>query len=203
MPAQLPSPNDIIQMKDRRSWRMWLEKNHDRKQSVWILFPKKHTSRRSVVYTDAVEEALCFGWIDSQVRRVDEDVYIQKFTPRRRKSAWSPSNKQRVRKLVRLGLMTPVGLAKVAEAKKDGSWTTLDAVEKLESTPRALKEALGRNAGAGKNFRNLSPTLKKQFLWFIASAKREGTRTKRIAIVVRLLARNRTMSDHFYGKDRK
>ena len=203
MPAQLPFPDDIIPMKDRRSWRTWLEKNHDRKQSVWILFPKKHTARTSVAYGDAVEEALCFGWIDSQVRRVDEDAYIQKFTPRKRKSAWSPSNKQRVRKLVRLGLMTPAGLAKVAEAKKDGSWTTLDAVEKLEAMPRALREALGRNAGAGKNFRKLNPTLKKQFLWFIESAKREETRTKRIAIVVRLLARNRTMSDHFYGSNRE
>ena len=203
MPAQLPFQNDIIQMKDRGSWRRWLEKNHDRKQSVWVLFPKKHTSRPSVAYTDAVEEALCFGWIDSQVRRVDEDAYIQKFTPRKRKSVWSPSNKQRVRKLVRLGLMTPAGLAKVAEAKKDGSWTTLDAVEKLEAMPRALRETIGRNAAAGKNFRKISPTLKKQFLWFIASAKREETRTKRIAIVVRLLARNRTMSDHFYGSDRR
>jgi uncharacterized protein YdeI (YjbR/CyaY-like superfamily) len=203
MPAQLPSPDDIIHMKDRGSWRTWLEKNHDRKQSVWILFPKKHKARPSVAYSDAVEEALCFGWIDSQVRRLDEDAYIQKFTPRKRKSAWSPSNKQRVRKLVRLGLMTPAGLAKVAEAKKDGSWTTLDSVEKLEAVPRALREALGRNAGAGKTFRKLSPTLKKQFLWFIKSAKREETRTKRIAIVVRLLARNRTMSDYFYGSDRR
>jgi uncharacterized protein YdeI (YjbR/CyaY-like superfamily) len=190
-------------MKDRRSWRTWLEKHHHRKQSVWILFPKKHTARPSVAYTEAVEEALCFGWIDSQVRRLDEDAYIQKFTPRRRKSAWSPSNKQRVRKLVRLGLMTPAGLAKVAEAKKDGSWTTLDAVEKLEEMPRALREAIARNAATGKNFRKLSPTLKKQFLWFIESAKREETRTKRIAIVVRLLKRNRTMSDHFYGSDRR
>ena len=99
--------------------------------------------------------------------------------------------------------MTPAGLAKVAEAKKDGSWTTQDSVEKLEAVPRALREALGRNAGAGKTFRKLSPTLKKQFLWFIKSAKREETRTKRIAIVVRLLARNRTMSDYFYGSDRR
>jgi len=99
--------------------------------------------------------------------------------------------------------MTTAGLAKVAEAKTDSSWTTLDAVEKLEAVPRALREAFGRNAAAGRNFRKLSPTLRKQFLWFIASAKREETRTKCIAVVVRLLARNKTMSDHFYGKDRE
>ena len=180
----------------------WLEANHESEREVLVGMYKKHTGKQTMTWSQAVDQALCFGWIDSQVRRVDEDAYIQKFTPRKRKSAWSPSNKQRVRKLVRLGLMTPAGLAKVAEAKKDGSWTTLDAVEKLEAMPRALREALGRNAGAGKNFRKISPTLKKQFLWFIESAKREETRTKRIAIVVRLLARNRPMSDHFYGKDR-
>jgi len=190
-------------MKGRGTWRAWLAKNHGRRQSVWLLFPKKHTGKASISYDDAVEEALCFGWIDSLVKRLDEDSYIQKFTPRKKNSAWSLSNKKRVRKLVRLGLMTGAGAAKIAEAKKNGSWSRLDAIEKLAAVPRELFAALNADARAKKNFGSLAPSLKKQFLWFIETAKREETRKKRIALTVRLLAEGRTMSDYFYGRARR
>lgn len=200
MTANAPADKAIIRMKNRAAWRAWLEKNHAKKQSVWILFPKKHTGKALLPYNDAVEEAICFGWIDSLVKQLDEDAYIQKFTPRKKKSTWSPSNKKRVRAMVRLGKMAAAGLAKIAEAKKDGSWNRLDAVEKLASVPPELVAALRAAAGARKNFRALSPSHRKQFLWFIESARRKETRSTRTAISVKLLKKNRTMSDYFYGR---
>jgi uncharacterized protein YdeI (YjbR/CyaY-like superfamily) len=196
----IPSKRDIIRMKDRDAWRTWLEKNHGQKQSVWMLFPKKHTGKIALPYNDAVEEALCFGWIDSLVKKLDEESYIQKFTPRKKNSAWSLSNKKRVRAMIRLGKMTDAGLAKIVEAKKDGLWSRLDAVERLTSMPKGFVAALRAAPAARKNFRNMSPSTRKQFLWFIESAAREETRKKRTALVVQLLAANRTMSDHFYKK---
>lgn len=203
MSTKFSSDRDVIRVKSRETWRAWLAKNHGRKESVWLLFHKKHTGKTSISYDDAVEEALCFGWIDSLVKRLDEDSYIQKFTPRKKNSAWSPSNKKRVRKLVRQGLMTEAGAAKIAEAKKNGSWSRLDAVEKLAAIPRELTAALDASARAKKNFSGLAPSLRKQFLWFIETAKKGETRKKRIALTVRLAAEGKTMSDYFYGRTRR
>lgn len=195
-----PSAKDTIRMKDRAAWRSWLEKNHAKKQSVWILFFKKHTGKTLLPYADAVEEALCFGWIDSLAKKLDEDRYIQKFTPRKKNSTWSLSNKKRARNMMRQGKMTEAGLAKVAEAKKDGSWTRLDALEQLTGMPPGLANALRTAPAAGRNFRAMSPSNRKQFLWFVESAVREETRKKRVKAVVGLLAANRTMSGYFYEK---
>ena len=120
-----------IYIHDRTAWREWLGKNHSRKTGVWIVFFKKKTGKPSLPYEDAVEEALCFGWIDSLVKRVDEESYIQKFTPRKAASTWSASNKKRVQKMIRQGRMTPAGMLAIDEAKGRGSWKTLDkAIEK-------------------------------------------------------------------------
>lgn len=199
----IPSTREIIRMKDRAAWRAWLEKYHARKGSIWMLFPKRHTGKTALPYGDAVEEALCFGWIDSLVKKLDEDSYLQKFTPRKRNSAWSLSNKKRVRSLIRQGRMTEAGLAKIAEAKKDGSWSRLDAVERLTAVPPGFAAALRAAPAARRNYHALSPSNRKQFLWFIESAKREETRKRRTALAVRLLSANRTMSDHFYGTGRR
>jgi len=203
MKKQLPSDRDIIRVTDREEWRTWLDKNHAQKQSIWILIHKKHTGKPSIPYEDAVKEALCFGWIDSLVKRVDNDAYVQKFTPRKKGSNWSQSNKKRARKLVTLGRMTEAGLAMIADAKKDGSWTRLDAIDKLLNVPLDLTAALKASAGVSKNFRKLSPSLKKQFLWFIESAKKAETRKKRIVIAIDLVAQNKTMSHYFYRTARR
>lgn len=182
-------PNTLY-VKDRKTWRAWLSKNHARQKEIWLVFYKKHTGKPTIAYEDAVQEALCFGWIDSTVRKIDEERYMQLFTPRKTGSNWSDLNKRRVKKLIEQGLMTEAGLIKIEEAKKDGSWRNLDAVEKLKVPPDLLK-ALSSNSKAQKNFEGLSPSRKKQFLWWIESAKTEVTRAKRIAETVKLLIENR------------
>ena len=103
-------------------WRAWLEHNHSREREIWIGYYKKHTGKKSITYNEAVEEALCFGWIDSLVRKVDENIYMQKYTPRKKTSVWSLTNVRRVEKMNALGKMTPEGLSIVEEAKRNGKW---------------------------------------------------------------------------------
>ena len=179
-----------LYVKDRKTWRAWFSKNHARQKEIWLVFYKKHTGKPTISYEDAVQEALCFGWIDSIVRKIDEERYMQLFTPRKIGSNWSDLNKRRVKKLIEQGIMTEAGLRKIEEAKKNGSWRNLDAVEKLK-VPPDLRKALSSNSKAQKNFEGLSPSRKKQFLWWIESAKTEVTRAKRIAETVKLLVENR------------
>jgi len=182
--------SETLFVKDRKAWRAWLSKNYAKQKGIWLVYYKKHTAKPSIPYEDAVQEALCFGWIDSTVRKIDEERYMQLFTPRKKGSNWSDLNKRRVKTLVEQGLMTEAGLRKIEEAKKDGSWRNLDAVEKLKVPPDLLK-ALSANSKAKKNFEGLSSSRKKQFLYWIASAKTEVTRKKRIAETVRLIEENR------------
>lgn len=179
-----------LHAKDRKTWRAWLVKYHAKLKEIWLVFYKKHTGKPTVSYEDAVQEALCFGWIDSTVRKLDEERYMQLFTPRKTGSNWSDLNKRRVKTLIEQGLMAEAGLRKIEEAKKNGSWRNLDAVEKLKVPPDLLK-ALSANGRAKKNFESLSPSRKKQFLYWIASAKTEVTRKKRINETVRLIEENR------------
>jgi len=179
-----------LTVKDRKTWRAWLSKNHAKLKEIWLVFYKKHTGKPTVSYEDAVKEALCFGWIDSTVRKIDEERYMQLFTPRKAGSNWSDLNKRRVKMLIEQGLMNEAGLRKIEAAKKDGSWKNLDSVEKLK-VPQDLIKALSTNTRARSNFEGLSPSRKKAFLYWIGSAKTDGTRTKRVAETVRLVAENR------------
>jgi uncharacterized protein YdeI (YjbR/CyaY-like superfamily) len=185
---------------NREDWRAWLAKNFAKGKAIWLIFHKKHTGNPSITYADAVEESLCFGWIDSLVKRVDEDTYIQKFTPRKAKSTWSALNKKRVQKMIKLGRMTEAGLEKIEEAKRSGAWHKLDNIDELQKIPPDLAKALSADREARKNFKKMTPTSKKQFLWWIESAKREETRKNRIAKTVRLASLNRTLSDYYYGR---
>ena len=130
MPVSLP-PN-AIHIKTRAAWRTWLTRNHERGSSVWLVTYKKATGKPRIDYDEAVEEALCFGWVDSKPASLDDERSMLYFAPRKSGTGWSALNKQRISRLTKAGLMMPAGLAKVAAAKKDGSWTKLDAVEALE-----------------------------------------------------------------------
>ena len=176
---------------DRAAWRAWLEKNHTRDQGVWLVSFKKATGKPRVEYADAVEEALCFGWIDSLVRTLDDDRAMQLFSPRKPRSAWSQSNKLRVEKLIDGGLMRPAGLAKIEQARRDGSWDMYAVAESLElpADLRAAFEAGPR--GARSNWDGFSPSSRRAILWWVHSAKRPETRAQRIAQVVSEAARNR------------
>jgi uncharacterized protein YdeI (YjbR/CyaY-like superfamily) len=175
--------------KDRRAWREWLEKNHAIAPGVWLIYYKKDSGKPRVSYDDAVEEALCFGWIDSKPNSIDDERFMQLFTPRKPKSPWAASNKKRADKLIKQGLMTPAGLEKIEAAKKCGSWNRYDIVDKLE-LPEDLKKALRENEAASKYFNALSNSRKKAMLYRISDAKRPETRAKRIEEAVRLAAEN-------------
>lgn len=177
------------QAKDRKEWRKWLQKNHLTSPGIWLIYYKKDSGKSTVSYEEAVEEALSFGWIDSKVNALDKERYMQIFTPRKMGSIWSKSNKQRVKKIIEQGLMTPAGLEKVEAAKKDGSWNFLDDIENLV-IPLDLKEALASNVTAENNFEAFSDSIKKQILYWIKSAKRKVTRKNRIEKIVVLAAEN-------------
>ena len=178
-------------MPDRASWRAWLEKHHGRDAGVWLVSFRKGTGKPRVEYEDAVEEALCFGWIDSVVRTLDPERAMQLFSPRKPRSTWSRSNKLRVEKLIAAGLMRPAGLAKIEQARRDGSWNMLAVVESLE-LPMDLRAAFEAGpAGARTNWDAFSPSSRRALLWWVHSAKRPETRAKRIVEVVREAARGR------------
>jgi uncharacterized protein YdeI (YjbR/CyaY-like superfamily) len=166
---------------------------------VWLVFAKKHTGLPTVSYNDAVEEALCFGWIDSIIHPVDDRFYKQLFTPRKSKSAWSQSNKDRVERLRAAGLMTAAGEAAVAGAKERGSWDVLSGVEALEIPPE-LQKALNANTTSKKNWQAFTPSQQKQFLYWLRDAKRETTRVERISTIVELVSRGITAARAYEEK---
>lgn len=188
----MPASEGTFYARDRDAWRRWLERNHEGSAGVWLIFYKKASGKRSVPYDEAVEEALCFGWIDGKVQQVDEDAYRQRFSRRRPKSTWAASNKERVARLIREGRMSPAGLAAIQRAKLDGSWTSLDAVDAM-TMPDDLGRALAHNKRAARNFESFSPSARKAFLYWIGTAKRPETRAKRIAETVRRAAANQKL----------
>src|SRR5215203_1830573 len=174
---------------DRAAWRRWLAAHHATSPGIWLVFDKKSSRPDRLAYGDAVEEALCYGWIDSTVRTLDDARYVQLMAPRKPKSTWSRSNKVRVERLLAQGLMAEPGLASIERAKANGSWESLDAVEAL-IVPDDLTKALRALPGAAKNFAAFSPSARKGYLHWISQAKRAETRADRIAHVARLAASN-------------
>jgi uncharacterized protein YdeI (YjbR/CyaY-like superfamily) len=168
----------------RADWRAWLAEHHDSSEGVWLVTYKKGTGKPGVTYDEAVEEALCFGWIDSRPSKLDDQRSRLLYTPRRPKSPWSTLNKTRIEQLIAEGLMTPAGLAKIEQAKRDGSWAIYDAIEAV-TMPPDLEAALAAVPGAAETFRGFSASATKQLLWHVESAKRPETRAKRIAEIVR------------------
>ena len=155
-----------------------------------IIYYKVKSVKPSIQYSEAVKEALCFGWIDSKVRSLNEESYMQIFTPRKPKSVWSQLNKQYIEELIEQNLMTEAGLKKIEVAKQNGSWTTLDASEAL-IIPADLQQALEANKIANKHFAGFSNTTKKNILFWITSAKRLETRLKRIEQTINSAAQNK------------
>lgn len=175
--------------KDRQSWRKWLLKNHLELQDVWLIIHKKQSSQPSVNYEEAVEEALCFGWIDSRPRKKDDDTFLLFFSRRKPKSVWSAINKKRIQKLTENGLMMPAGIRAIEIAKENGSWTSIDAVEAM-IMPAGLEQAFTGNPTALKNFTAFPASVKKGIYQWIASAKTDSTRTKRVVETVSLAEKN-------------
>jgi len=186
----MPSELKTYFAKDRNAWRKWLEKNHITSPGIWLIYYKKSSGKKRLDYNDAVEEALCFGWIDSTTRPIDQEKYMQRFTPRKPKSGWSGLNKKRIEKLKAEGLMTKAGFEKIEAAIKDGSWQSLDHIDAVQ-LPEDLQKALSKNKKAKENFENFPLFTKKQFLYRINSAKRAETRKARIKLIVLMCAANK------------
>ncbi|KPM47667.1 YdeI/OmpD-associated family protein [Jiulongibacter sediminis] len=169
---------------NKAHWREWLEENHVKEDSVWLEFFRKGSPNYNLSWSDAVDEALCFGWIDSTKRKVDDEKYIQYFCKRKPKSNWSRVNKEKVKMLTEQGLMQEAGHVSIKIAKENGSWSFLDAVEAL-IIPAELKEELDKHERAATFFDNLSKSDKKILLYWVISAKTEKTRQKRILEIAR------------------
>jgi len=186
---------DQFYPKDRKTWRSWLSKHHAKAPGVWLVYYKKESGKPRVAYADAVEEALCFGWIDSTMRPLDEERYMQLFTPRKPKSEWSKLNKTRVEQLIKNGLMTPAGLEKINISKANGHWEKIDHVEAL-TVPSDLAKQLGKSKKATAYFDTLKTTNKKYLLHWLNNAKRVETRAKRVEEIMAALKEQR-MPDRF------
>jgi uncharacterized protein YdeI (YjbR/CyaY-like superfamily) len=175
---------------DRAAWRRWLAANHASSPGIWLVFDKKSSRPDRLAYVDAVEEALCFGWIDSTARTLDDTRYVQLMAPRKPKSTWARTNKARVERLIALGLMAEAGLASIERAKANGSWESLDAVEAMVM-PDDLVAALAATPGAAERFAAFAPSARKGYLHWINSAVRPETRAHRVSEVAGHAAANR------------
>ena len=175
--------------KSQKDWRKWLVRNHLLKQSVWLVYFKSSTKIPSISWSDAVDEALCFGWIDSTKKTIDNEKYMQYFSRRKPNSSWSLINKEKVAKLIQNNQMEKAGLDSIKTAKKNGSWTILDEVEALV-VPEDLQEKISTHKDSKKYFDNLSKSDKKILLHWVFSAKRTETRQKRILEIVENSSKN-------------
>lgn len=174
---------EIFYPENRDQWRKWLQENHDKVQSVWVVFYKKSSGVPSLTWSEAVDEALCFGWIDSKKISIDSEKSHQFFSRRRAKSIWSKINKEKVDRLIESGQMTPAGLACIEIAKENGSWNILDSVDAL-IIPDDLENEFQTAAGSKEFFLSLSKSIRKQMLYWVISAKRTETRQNRITEIV-------------------
>lgn len=168
---------------DKKDWRKWLELNHNKKEALWLIFYKKKSPNYNLSWSESVDEALCFGWIDSTKRTIDDEKYKQYFSKRKAKSNWSKINKDKVKTLIDQGLMKKEGYKSIEVAKENGYWTILDGVEAL-LIPEDLKEEFKTQNGAKEYFDSLSKSVKKILLYWVISAKRKETRQKRILEIV-------------------
>jgi uncharacterized protein YdeI (YjbR/CyaY-like superfamily) len=185
--VQATSPLDF---RSAAEWRRWLERNHAQSRGEWVYMYKK-SARSGLRYQDALDEALCFGWIDGQIKAVDEDRFRQRWTPRRRGSVWSQVNKDKVKRLTAEGRMTEPGLAAVKEARRAGTWQAAYTNRREDRIPADLARALRAEPEAWRNFSSFARTYRSMYVGWVKDAKRPETRARRIEAVVRRARENR------------
>lgn len=190
MPATWSSEFAEIYARDRVEWRAWLEEHHASAPGVRLIFYKQTSGKPSVAMIEAIEEALCFGWVDSKMRSLDSERYSLIFTPRKPNSPWSPGNKERIARLIAQGKVAPAGLAAVEAAQADGRWDVYeDTVER--PIPDDLAAALAANPDAARHFETYKPGTRRQLIWWVIQAKRPETRQKRIGAILEAAAAKR------------
>ena len=181
-----------LYFKNRKQWRKWLEKNYKKSKGTWLVYYKKHTGKAGISYDDAVEEAICFGWIDSTVRRIDEERYKQRYTPRNLKSLWSENNVKRAEKMMKAGKMTGEGLLKFRQGIRDNKQLLDSGITSNKEIviPGKLEKCLKKNKKAWENFNNFPESYKKRYLYWYMDAKREDTRLRRMEEIIRRSEKN-------------
>ncbi|WP_445454588.1 YdeI/OmpD-associated family protein [Flavobacterium sp. 25HG05S-40] len=180
---------ELLYFKNAQEWREWLHDNHHSSKGVHLVFYKVSSDKESMRWEHAVQVAICYGWIDSTVKKLDDERRRQMFTPRKDKSVWSKLNKTYIEQLIADNLMHESGLRKIEIAKQNGSWESLDAVESLQM-PQDLEIAFSQNKIALDNYNGFSPSYRKNYLYWLNQAKREETRKSRITEIVSLCEQN-------------
>jgi uncharacterized protein YdeI (YjbR/CyaY-like superfamily) len=183
----------IAHFKNREEWRRWLAKNHDKQNEIWLIHFRKHSGKPGVRHEEAVEEALCFGWIDGQLKKIDEESFRLRYSPRRPKSPWSRINREKAERLIRTGRMTAAGLARIEGAKMAGLWQRAYTNKRRERMPSDLKSALLKDRAAWENFRKFANTYRNMYIGWVVGAKTKETRKKRIDRVVEQASKNKKL----------
>jgi len=171
-----------LDVSTRQAWRKWLERHHASEREIWLVFHKKHTSKKSIALSDAIDEALCFGWVDSLIKRLDDNRYARKFTPRKADSKWSTINRRRYAQLKASGLLAPAGLARKPTTRSG------DAPQASPQVTRHIEKVLKANTRARAQFEKLSPSLRRNCIAWVDSAKRDETKQKRLRELIAKLA---------------
>jgi uncharacterized protein YdeI (YjbR/CyaY-like superfamily) len=184
----------IVEAADQGAWREWLDANHQSTTGVWLKFAKKGSPTRTVTYAEAIEEALCYGWIDGQARGFDEHFYLQRFTPRRPKSKWSQINREKATRLLAEGRIRPAGLTQIEAAKADGRWDAAYPPQSAAPLPADFQDALDRNPKAKQFFGTLTGTARYAFLYRLHNVTKPESRAKRIAGYIELLNEGKTLT---------
>jgi uncharacterized protein YdeI (YjbR/CyaY-like superfamily) len=175
---------------NHKQWHNWLEKNHSFEKEVWVIIQKKKSESNGLKYEGAVEEAICFGWIDSKMQNIDAKSFRLRFSPRKKNSIWSKKNKKTAEKMIQAGKMTQSGFETINNAKQNGKWETAYSSKIAPTIPKDLEEALKENKLALKNFNKFSNSAKLQYIYWVENAKKDETRQKRINNVVKKAKQN-------------
>jgi uncharacterized protein YdeI (YjbR/CyaY-like superfamily) len=179
-----------LSFKTREEWRIWLQKNHAKADEVWLVLQKKNSKKTGLRYSEAIEEALCYGWIDSKMNRIDEDTFRQRFSPRRKNSIWSRRNKEMATQLIKDGRMARAGYEAIEDGKRSGRWQKAYSSRITPEVPDALQTALQSSSKAQSNFEAFSNSTKLIYIHWIQSAKKKETRARRIKQVVERAEKN-------------
>ena len=180
---------EILTFKTSNAFEKWLAKNHNKVSALWLRFFKKDSGKATITYKEAVDEALCYGWIDGQADKFDDESWIQKFTPRTSKSIWSKRNTENIERLTALGRMKPAGLEEVEKAKADGRWAKAYDSPKEMQLPEAFIKELSKNKKAKAFFETLNKTNKYAIGWRLQTAKKPETKEKRIKTIIEMLSK--------------
>lgn len=180
----------ILEFKTPEPWETWLEKHHQTSTGIWMRFYKKASKVQSITYAEALDVALCYGWIDSLVKKYDDLSYIQKFGPRKSKSVWSKINTGHIERLIKAGRMKPAGMQQVESAKKDGRWSNAYDSSRTMTMPKEFLSELSKHKKAQAFFETLNKTNTYAIAWRIQTAKKEETKVKRIKDIIAMLEKN-------------